>query len=438
EKIVHEYLYDDLNRLVRSKLTHTNQVKYDQAFAYDETGNILAKDTDSLTTPSLGNRGYSYAKAHQVSGYTGEKGADLAATYAFTYDLNGNMATKSLTGSTPLTANESWQYGWDADNHLKTVSKNGQVIDRFTYDHTGERAAKLDKNGKTTLYVGGLSQITPNGDLQYFIFDGVNRIAAVKKTTLASTPNVFFMHTDNVGSTTMVTKGNAIELGQVEQKLDYKAFGQIYQQWKDGNWSMQFDASVPGGYAFTGQELDSDTGLYYYGFRYFDANSGRFISSDTIIDGVFNTQGFNRYSYVKNNPLRYSDPSGHSAEDGMGGEGGGDGGWQSPDPDPPQEYEPPVITVETTVTEIKNAEGDVLGTVTQVTYSYTDGNGNLVTGEIWQITTTEGETTQGSIESQTSPDGNATAINSTEGRIDENGDYQQTGESGIAGYVNQE
>ncbi|MBN2074578.1 MAG: RHS repeat-associated core domain-containing protein [Dehalococcoidales bacterium] len=61
---------------------------------------------------------------------------------------------------------------------------------------------------------------------------------------------------------------------------------------------------------FTGQRLD-DTGLYYYGARYYDASMGRFISADTIIPNPANPQSFNRYSYCLNNPLKYIDPSGH-------------------------------------------------------------------------------------------------------------------------------
>ena len=61
---------------------------------------------------------------------------------------------------------------------------------------------------------------------------------------------------------------------------------------------------------FTSQRYD-DTGLYYYGARYYDPSIGRFISPDTIIPDPMNPQAFNRYSYCLNNPLKYVDPSGH-------------------------------------------------------------------------------------------------------------------------------
>jgi RHS repeat-associated protein len=63
---------------------------------------------------------------------------------------------------------------------------------------------------------------------------------------------------------------------------------------------------------FTGQRLDS-TGLYYYNARYYDPSIGRFISADPTVPDANNPQGFNRYSYVANNPLKYIDPTGHGA-----------------------------------------------------------------------------------------------------------------------------
>ena len=61
---------------------------------------------------------------------------------------------------------------------------------------------------------------------------------------------------------------------------------------------------------FTGQRLDS-TGLYYYNARYYDPGIGKFISPDSIIPNYFNPQFLNRYSYCLNNPLKYTDSTGH-------------------------------------------------------------------------------------------------------------------------------
>jgi RHS repeat-associated protein len=64
---------------------------------------------------------------------------------------------------------------------------------------------------------------------------------------------------------------------------------------------------------FTGQRLDETTGLMFYQARYYDPVTARFISADTMIPGPGNPQDFNRYSYVRNNPVGYTDPSGNCA-----------------------------------------------------------------------------------------------------------------------------
>jgi len=83
---------------------------------------------------------------------------------------------------------------------------------------------------------------------------------------------------------------------------------------------------------FTGQRLDETTGLMFYQARYYDPLTARFISADTMIPDPGNPQDFNRYSYVRNNPLGYTDPSGNDPCPGGGGGcggvlAGGDGIW---------------------------------------------------------------------------------------------------------------
>lgn len=63
---------------------------------------------------------------------------------------------------------------------------------------------------------------------------------------------------------------------------------------------------------YTSQEFDDSTALYFYNARYYDPVLGRFIQADTIVPDPTDPQEFNRYSYVHNNPLKYTDPTGHS------------------------------------------------------------------------------------------------------------------------------
>ena len=79
---------------------------------------------------------------------------------------------------------------------------------------------------------------------------------------------------------------------------------------------------------YTGQILDETSGLAFYNARYYDPATGRFITPDSIVPNPLDGQDYNRYTYVRNNPIKYSDPSGHDAC--LGG-GGGCGGVRAGD-----------------------------------------------------------------------------------------------------------
>ena len=65
-------------------------------------------------------------------------------------------------------------------------------------------------------------------------------------------------------------------------------------------------------YRFTGQREEEALGLYYYGARWYDPDLKRFIQPDTIVPQPGNPQSLNRYSYCLNNPVKYTDPTGHT------------------------------------------------------------------------------------------------------------------------------
>jgi RHS repeat-associated protein len=84
----------------------------------------------------------------------------------------------------------------------------------------------------------------------------------------------------------------------------YLPFGEISQP---NSWGNDTVTSK-----FTGQEYDAETGLYNFGARYYDPAIGRFVSADNIVPSVTDSQSFNRYTYARDNPIIYTDPTGHS------------------------------------------------------------------------------------------------------------------------------
>jgi RHS repeat-associated protein len=87
-----------------------------------------------------------------------------------------------------------------------------------------------------------------------------------------------------------------------------------------GNTLSQLDPTVKFRFGYTGRESDPETGLYYYRARYFDANVGRFISTDPI---GFEAGDANLYRYVGNRSTMYTDPSGELGQIALGAIGGG-------------------------------------------------------------------------------------------------------------------
>lgn len=89
------------------------------------------------------------------------------------------------------------------------------------------------------------------------------------------------------------------------QTLTYYPYGET----RTNESSATPTVDVP--YKYTDQELDNETGLYNYNARLYDAEIGRFISPDSIVQNYTDPQTLNRYSYARNSPLLYTDPSGH-------------------------------------------------------------------------------------------------------------------------------
>ena len=118
-------------------------------------------------------------------------------------------------------------------------------------------------------------------------------------TTGGPPVGAFYYHSNQINSSSVVTDS----YGNETTRIVYLPFGEVSQPNSSGGDTVTAK--------FTGQELDEELGLYYYGARYYDPAIGRFISADNVVPGASNAQCWNRYSYVNNNPIVYVDPTGH-------------------------------------------------------------------------------------------------------------------------------
>lgn len=195
-------------------------------------------------------------------------------------------------------------YTYNDSNQLSKVTNcnTSQTIAEYIYDYQGNRIEKKVYNNGTlqeTVYSPNdgyqTTKLASNGATLNTTYYQVNDVNVAQKNPDGSKDYIL---TDNLGSTTDLTN----QSGAVVETTSYYPYGQI----RSGGTQSKF--------LFTGQENDDETGLDYYNSRYYDSSIQRFIQPDSVIADVYDPQSLNRYSYVENNPLRYTDPSGHILE----------------------------------------------------------------------------------------------------------------------------
>ena len=160
----------------------------------------------------------------------------------------------------------------------------------------GERVRKISFAGET-VWIDDIYEREPGRTLCH-VQAGDRRIV----TFSADGSEFYYYHSDHLGSSSLMTDQDG---SLVRQQYGYRAFG-------SERFALSFSPSFTS--RFTGQQFDTETGLYYYQSRFYDPELGRFIQPDTIVPDPGSSQSLNRYSYVLNNPLKYIDPTGHAQQ----------------------------------------------------------------------------------------------------------------------------
>jgi RHS repeat-associated protein len=168
----------------------------------------------------------------------------------------------------------------------------GGVTTQYFYNADSARVKKV-VGSTTTYYVGNWYEVTNGAATKYYYF-GAQCVA------MRNANGVTYLHGDHLGSTSVTS-------GAQPSSQTYYAFGKVRS------------GSLPTDYTFTGQKRDADADLMFYNARYYDPGIGRFVQADPIVAAPFNPQLLNRYAYVLNNPVRYTDPTGHAEQDLGGG-----------------------------------------------------------------------------------------------------------------------
>ena len=263
------YLYDNIYQLTQA--TRPLPAQPDETFNYDPLGNRLQRDGQTVNS--------TIGQANRLLDDT---------AYTYIYDNNGNLIQK-----TDKSTNEITDYIYDAENQLIRIDLPSGSVAQYRYDALGRRIEK-DVDGAITRYVY-------DGEDILLEFDGTNtQIARFthgpgidKPLIMARGGQSLFYQADGLGSIIDLTDTN----GVIVQSYVYDSFGNIKQQ----------VGVLLNPYTYTGREIDTESGLYFYRARYYDSITGRFINEDPI---GFAAGDDNFYRYVQNNPINLIDPLG--------------------------------------------------------------------------------------------------------------------------------
>ncbi|MCI0530022.1 MAG: RHS repeat-associated core domain-containing protein, partial [Nitrospira sp.] len=268
------FVYDYLNRLTSAQATVYGTITY----AYNEIGNMTSNSQiGNYTYPTNGIRPHAVTQA----------GATV-----YGYDNNGNMTTGA--GRT---------IAYDYENRPTSITISGQTT-TFVYDGDGGRVKKIG-GGLTMTYIGKLYECVTGGSgttCKKYIYAGSERVAMVP--VAGSAGEVYYFHGDHLSSTSVITD----KCGNKVLETRYFPYGSKRVE-NSYSGCTSLDNRIR--HFFTGQELDGETGLYFYGARYYDPVLGRFIQPDSLVPNPRDPQDLNRYTYAGNNPLKYTDPTGH-------------------------------------------------------------------------------------------------------------------------------
>jgi RHS repeat-associated protein len=253
------------------------------SYVYDAAGNRLSK-SDEISTID-----YSYNEANQLL---------QAGDITYSYDVNGNRVTKQGEEGTS-------QYFYNSDNFLVQFNDPENNVTVYGYDAMNRRVykSKGTKKKDVTAYLYDglevLQEVTGNNANKITAYYRANgRIVTQQKYNVSQGHNnryqnrpegrqLFYAY-DGLGSVAALSNHQ----GKLKTRYQYDAFGEV----------LAGDLS-DNPYAFTGQRLDPESGLYHFHFRKYDAEIGVWTTADPL--GV--AAGINLYIYVNNNPLNITD-----------------------------------------------------------------------------------------------------------------------------------
>ncbi len=282
--ITESFCYDSMNRIKAARIGSCSESDTD--FTYDVLGNIRSKD-------GVSDYAYASGRPHAVSRYDGSN---------YEYDDAGQM----LSGG-------GRSISYTAFGKPSYFSK-GNNWASFTYDANKNRIARKDSNGKDTTYIGlGFYEINrSNDDTQHIHYIG-DYARYVIETGLINDDYFVYLHRDHLSSIVAETGENISFISTTSEWMGFSPWGErLSQDWSGSELGESYVPDSSRG--FTDHEHIDGVGLIHMNGRVYDPVIGRFLTPDPLVQAPNNTQSYNRYSYVFNNPLSFVDPSGYESD----------------------------------------------------------------------------------------------------------------------------
>ena len=318
------FTYDDLYQLKRAAGSYQEQSgshnDYSLTFNYDEIGNILRKTqtndivSNKSTNPIVAT---TYDATYTYGGLRPHAPTEIDETApqgnkttvfqrGLSYDENGNQAGWLFA------ANQRRQTSWNEENRIQLVTSNNVELARALYNGDGERAVNWQQDNPwyEIAYFGSNVTLRNGTYATRHVFLGDLRIASkMDDQRGGKTPTTVYFHDDDLGSANFLTDSS-------QALLEHEEYLPTGELWVDEADRRFLDRPA---YLFNGKELDSGTGLYYYGARHYDPHLSQWNSPDPILnqyfggtpnDGVFRPANLGLFTYTHNNPVNYVDPKG--------------------------------------------------------------------------------------------------------------------------------
>ena len=301
-------------------------------YVYDAFGQLVA-EYGSMASATIARPGLALSQTFSYDAFNrlwtaAETGGSSEWSQTYGYDAFGNRAVTGgyipNSGLTPTAIAQFTNNQWLGTGVSYDLAGNQKTLPSrtFTYDAENRVIAATEPNTGAISYVydgeGKRVQKTVGTSVTTYVYDGFGQLAAEYATQ--ATPGLLYLTADALGSTRLVTDASANAL----KSYDYLPFGEDLQQTIGGR-----DSSYPTGIypsnpdiesqKFTGKERDAETGLDWFGFRYLSSAQGRFTSPDAPFADQHpeDPQSWNMYAYVRNNPLKNTDPNGRDCQNGV-------------------------------------------------------------------------------------------------------------------------